>query len=249
MRYFIEVSYKGTSYAGFQIQQNATTIQSVVENAMQVVLKLPVSLTGSSRTDAGVHALQNYFHTDLPVTFDQRWLYNLNSVLPRDIVIRSVFPVPDTVHCRFDALYRRYTYYISVRKNPFKDDTSWFFPYSIDFDALQQTAALLLHYVDFTSFSKLHTQAFTNDCTIMLSEWRHLGDTLEFTIQSNRFLRGMVRGLVGTMMQAARRKISVGEFEHIIIAKDCSKANFATPAHGLFLEAVGFSDEVNRHRL
>src|SRR3954462_12546663 len=143
MRYFLEVSYKGTNYAGFQIQKNGPTIQGEIEKALATVLRTEVAVTGSSRTDAGVHALQNYFHFDLSVAYDPDALYNINAILNRDIVVRSVFPVPDDAHCRFLATARTYKYYISIRKNPFTTDTAWFYPYAVDVELLQFAANAL----------------------------------------------------------------------------------------------------------
>ncbi len=240
MRYFLEVSYKGTAYAGFQVQKNANTIQAEIEKVLSIVLKHPIELTGSSRTDAGVHALQNYFHFDFEQTIDPAIVYNLNAILPRDIVVRSIFPVPNEAHCRFDALYRQYQYFLTSKKDPFSTDTAWYYPYNVDIELLNKAAALLFNFTDFTSFSKLNSQAFTNQCTITKSEWILKGHSLAYCVQSNRFLRGMVRGLVGTMILVGRGKTSLEAFEQILLSKDCSKANFATPAQGLFLVEVAY---------
>ncbi len=244
MRYFLEVSYKGTAYAGFQVQKNANTIQAEIEKVLSIVLKHTIELTGSSRTDAGVHALQNYFHFDIERTIDPAIVYNLNAILPRDIVVRSIFPVPNEAHCRFDALYRQYRYYLTAKKDPFSTDTAWYYPYNVDIELLNKAAALLFNFTDFTSFSKLNSQAFTNQCTISKSEWILKGHSLEYNVRSNRFLRGMVRGLVGTMILVGRGKTSLKTFEQILLAKDCSKANFATPAQGLFLVEVAYPPSI-----
>ena len=242
MRYFIEVSYKGRHYAGFQIQKNAITIQSEVEKAFAVVFRSPVDLTGSSRTDAGVHALQNFFHFDIETVVNSTVIYNINALLPRDIVVKSIFSVPENVHCRFSATAREYTYYISSVKNPFTTDTAWYYPYSVDMELLRQVSDILYNYTDYTAFSKRNTQVLTRDCTILKSEWTKENNMLIYNVKANRFLRGMVRGLVGTMLLAGRKKISVADFEAIIQSKDCRKANFATPAHGLFLVKVYYQD-------
>src|SRR3954452_9768394 len=157
MRYFLEVSYKGTNYAGFQIQPNGVTIQGGIEKALSTKLRTNVSLTGSSRTDAGVHALQNYFHVDLDLDIPKYAIYNLNSILPKDIVIKKITPVADNAHSRFDAISREYLYYINLPKNPFLTDTAGFYPYKIDFGALQQAAGIIVNHNDFTSFSKRNT--------------------------------------------------------------------------------------------
>lgn len=238
MRYFLEVSYKGTNYAGFQVQNNAITIQGELEKALAIVFRFSVSLTGSSRTDAGVHALQNFFHFDIEAPFNPAVIYNINALLPKDIVVKSIFPVPANAHCRFSATAREYTYHISSDKNPFTTDTAWYYPYSVDIELLKQVSAILYNYTDYTAFSKRNTQVFTHQCNILKSEWTAEDNTLIYTVKANRFLRGMVRGLVGTMLLAGRKKISIADFEAILQSKDCTKANFATPAHGLFLVKV-----------
>lgn len=242
MRYFLEVSYKGTNYAGFQIQSNAVTIQSEVEKALAVVFRSPVSLTGSSRTDSGVHALQNFFHFDFTAAFDLAVIYNINALLPKDIAVKSIFPVPESMHCRFSAVAREYKYYISAEKNPFTIDTAWFYPYAVNIDLLRQVSNILNKYTDYSAFSKRNTQVRTHECTIFKSEWTAENNMFIYTVKANRFLRGMVRGLVGTMLLAGRKKISVADFEKIIQSKDCTKVNFATPAHGLFLVKVFYPE-------
>ncbi len=249
MRYFLEVSYKGTAYAGFQVQKNANTIQAEIEKVLSIVLKHPVELTGSSRTDTGVHALQNFFHFDIAQIVDAAIVYNLNAILPKDIVVRSIFPVPNEAHCRFDALYRQYRYCLTAKKDPFSTNTAWYYPYNVDIELLNKAAALLFNFTDFTSFSKLNSQAFTNQCTITKSEWILKGHSLEYYVQSNRFLRGMVRGLVGTMILVGRGKTSLKTFEQILLAKDCSKANFATPAQGLFLVEVAYPPSILERKI
>ena len=244
MRYFLEVSYKGTKYAGFQVQKNANTIQAEVEKALEVIARKRIELTGSSRTDAGVHALQNFFHFDVDTEFDTASIYNVNALLPLDIVIKSITPVADNAHCRFDATSRGYRYFISTAKEPFSIDTAWYYPYTVDVDVLNKAAQLLMHYTDFTSFSKRNTQVHTKECTITKSEWQQGEKRIVYNVEANRFLRGMVRGLVGTMLLVGRGKISLAEFEDIILLKDCTKANFATPAHGLFLIAVTYPANV-----
>ncbi len=242
MRYFLEVSYKGTRYAGFQVQKNGCTIQGEVEKALAAIFRTRIDLTGSSRTDAGVHALQNYFHFDLDFEFPAGSLYNLNSILPADIVIKTITPVSNDAHCRFHAASREYTYYLYFSKNPFLTDTAWFYPYNLNIEALQEVASFIMNYANFTSFSKRNTQTNTDLCTITKSIWLKDDNKLLYTVKSNRFLRGMVRGLVGTMLQVGRGIISKSDFNNIIEAKNCSKANFSTPAKGLFLSAVGYPD-------
>lgn len=250
-RYFLEVSYRGTNYSGFQTQQNAVTIQSEIEKAL-AVLKGDLSpvLTGSSRTDAGVHALQNYFHfdTDMPVThwrdiIDQdRFLYKLNAILPADIVVKSIQQVIETAHCRFDALSREYKYHIYGSKDPFLAGRSYYFPYRLDREKMNEAAAIIIEYTDFSSFSKRNTQVKSFLCQVQKSQWIDTANELIYNVKANRFLRGMVRALTATMLQVGRGKMTIAEFREVIEAKDCTKASFAVPAHGLYLVAVNYPD-------
>ncbi len=248
-RYFLEVSYKGTRYAGFQAQHNAVTIQGEIENAFVTVFhsckkyfsgSRGLLLTGSSRTDAGVHALQNYFHFDWCEAFDQHHIYNLNAILPDDIVIKSVTEVADDAHSRFDAVSRLYQYKIYSKKNPFLKETGYFFPYPLDIDKMNEAAVLLLVYTDFTSFSKRNTQVKNFTSKILQSRWFKQDALLIYEVQANRFLRGMVRALTATMLKVGRGKITLKEFKNIIETKDCTKAWFDAPAHGLFLNEVQY---------
>ncbi len=239
-RYFLEIAYKGTAYSGFQSQENAHTIQEEIELAFKTLQRETVSMTGSSRTDAGVHARQNFFHFDYGQSLHEQFVYKMNAILPSDIVISGVKEVADDAHCRFDALYRTYCYYLYKSKDPFLEDRAWYFPYPVKQDLLQQAAALLLTYQDFTSFSKRNTQVKTFICQITESNWVENEDYLIYKVKANRFLRGMVRALVSTMLLVGRGKLTIEEFKAIIESKDCTKASFAAPAHGLFLEEVSF---------
>jgi tRNA pseudouridine38-40 synthase len=245
-RYFIELFYKGTNYAGFQIQQNANSIQAEIEKALTIYYKYPFSLTGSSRTDAGVHALSNYLHFDTEeldsVTAEalDKSVYHMNAILPGDIVIKRLYKVKDDAHCRFDAISREYKYYIYQHKTPFLSDRAFFFPYNLDIHKLNQAAALLLTHEDFTSFSKKNTQVKTFQCKLSKSVWQEENDMLVFTVKGNRFLRGMVRGLVGTMLKVGTSKISIDDFRKIIEDKDSSKVDFSVPPQGLFLVNVAY---------
>jgi tRNA pseudouridine38-40 synthase len=238
-RYFIEVSYKGSGYAGFQIQQNANSIQAEVEKALRIYYRQQFNLTGSSRTDAGVHALQNFFQFDSDSIIPEG-TYNLNAILPPGIVIKGIREVSPSLHCRFNAVAREYSYYIYHTKNPFLQDTAWFYPYPLKIELLQQAADELFKHTDFTSFSKRNSQTKTNLCQIKTSTWSFENDMLVYTVASNRFLRGMVRALVATMLQVGREKLSVKQFSQIIEAKNCTLADFSAPAHGLFLKKVLF---------
>lgn len=238
-RYFIEVAYKGTNYSGFQVQQNANSIQAEIEKALKIFYKEDYSLTGSSRTDAGVHANQNFFHFDSDSVVEDG-SYHLNAILPPDIVVKKIFPVNSDSHCRFDALSRQYTYYIYQQKNPFLADRAYFYPYELDLDLLQTAAHELFNHNDFATFSKRNTQTKTSLCTIISSEWKQEINGFSYQVGSNRFLRGMVRGLVGTMLKVGRNKISIDQFINIIRSGDCTKADFSAPPQGLFLQKVNF---------
>ena len=198
-RYFLELAYKGTDYSGFQLQDNANTIQAEVEKAFGILHKQKVILTGSSRTDSGVHAIQNYFHFDYNESINAQFIYKMNAILPEDIVIKKLTPVAGDAHCRFDAVAREYRYYIYRYKNPFLKERAFFFPYRMDIDLMQQAAVVIKEYVDFTSFSKRNTQVKTFNCIIQESKWGMEGDCLVYYVRANRFLRGMVRALTATM--------------------------------------------------
>ena len=247
-RYFLEVSYRGTHYSGFQVQRNAHTIQAEIEKALEILLKGRIVLTGSSRTDSGVHARQNYFHFDTEREFtisgkqpaEYLLVYNINAILPGDIAVKRLVRMPDEAHCRFDAVSREYCYYIYRRKDPFLEGRAFYFPYTLEMERMQRAAAVLKEYRDFTSFSKRRTQVKSFDCMIEESKWVMQEDCLYYSVKANRFLRGMVRGLTATMLKVGRGKITLGEFREIIESKDCTKASFATPPQGLFLVAVNY---------
>ncbi len=241
-RYFIEVAYRGTHYSGFQVQDNANSIQAEVEKAMKIYFRAAFELTGSSRTDAGVHALQNFFHFDSSEEIKDA-SYQLNAILPDDIVIKRIFAVADDAHCRFDAISREYRYYIYEKKNPFIEDRAYYYPYTLDLDAMKVAAKEIIQHHDFTSFSKRNTQVKSFECDIQHSKWLYENDMLVYNVKANRFLRGMVKGLVGTMLQVGRGKLSIDQFRNIIQAKDCTKADFSVPSQGLFLMEVKFKSD------
>ena len=253
-RFFLQVGYKGTRYSGSQIQENALTVQAELEKALFVYFRVPVGLTGSSRTDAGVHALENYYHFDLDTEAlgpqhawrqaggPERSLYNLNALLPPDIVTRGIYPVADDAHSRFQALSREYHYYVYRFKDPFMDDRGYYFPYQMDAGLLGEVAALVLENNDFSSFSKRGGQNRTPLCQILVSRWETNGTTWCYTVKANRFLRGMVRGLVGTMLQVGRGKLTVEGFKEVLRAADQGRADFSAPGHGLFLARVRYPE-------
>jgi len=240
MRYFLEVAYKGTNYSGFQSQKNANTIQAEIQKAFKTILKKELELTGSSRTDAGVHAYQNYFHFDIERELSLQLLYNLNAILPTDISVKNLLKVKDDAHCRFDAISREYKYHIYQKKNPFLTDKAFYFPYTLDIEAMQKAAIAIKEYSDFTSFSKRNTQVKSFVSDIKESKWVIQNECLIYNVKANRFLRGMVRALTATMLNLGRGKIDLTAFRRIIETKDCTLANFSAPAHGLFLTEVCF---------
>jgi len=241
-RYFLEVSYKGTAYSGFQSQKNANTIQAEIEKAFHILCRQHIELIGSSRTDAGVHALQNYFHFDSHSELAPELIYNLNAILPDDIAVKNLLQVKGDSHCRFDAVSREYKYFIYNKKNPFFKDRAFYFPYQVDLNLMKEAAEIVKEYTDFTSFSKRKTQVKTFNCTIIESRWVMDDECMVYQVKANRFLRGMVRALTATILMAGRKKIAVNEFRKIIEAKDCKLASFAVPAHGLFLVEVLFPE-------
>ena len=239
-RYFLEVCYKGEPFSGFQIQPNVVTVQGEIEQAFKIILKEPAHLTTSSRTDAGVHALQNFFHFDSELEISKKNIYNLNALLPREIAITNIYKMPPEAHSRFDATSRRYRYYIYDYKNPFLIDRGWYYPFTLNMERLQEAANLLMEYEDFTSFSKRNTQVHTYICNIIEASWEKTDTALIFTVEANRFLRGMVRALVATMLKVARGSLSLEDLRVIIESKDCARADFSAPAKGLFLEKVSY---------
>ncbi|GAO44758.1 tRNA pseudouridine(38-40) synthase TruA [Flavihumibacter petaseus] len=241
-RYFIEVAYLGAAYAGFQRQENAHTVQAEVERVLQVVNREKVMLTGSSRTDAGVHARQNYFHYDFDGGQPERLVYNLNALLPRDCAVLSLRRVPAEAHCRFDAIGREYRYYCYGKKDPFREGRAYFYPYSVDMGRMQEAAGILMEYEDFTSFSKRNTQVKTFRCRLTVSQWEEYDGGFLYHVKGNRFLRGMVRALTATMLRVGRGSITLERFREIIEGRDCTLADFAVPAEGLFLERVHYPE-------
>lgn len=242
MRYFLEVSYKGTGYSGFQSQKNANTIQAEIQKSLKTVCKADVQLTSSSRTDAGVHAIQNFFHFDINSELSSRLVYNLNAILPGAIAVRNLIKVKDDAHCRFDAISREYRYYVYQKKDPFLSDRAFYFPYKLDLGSMEKAAVVIKEYSDFTSFSKRNTQVRSFICDIKESYWTKEGECLVYNVKANRFLRGMVRAMTATMLKLGRGKMDSKEFRQIIEAKDCTLANFAVPAHGLFLVEVSYPE-------
>jgi tRNA pseudouridine38-40 synthase len=245
MRYFIEFSYNGTAYNGWQRQNNALGVQQVLEEAMSKLFRKPVELTGSSRTDTGVHAEQQFAHFDCDeIPRPDLFVYSINGMIPFDIAVKRVFRVDGELNSRFAATHRCYEYRITKRKNPFLVNQVHMLRADMDLDLMNQAAGILMQYDDFESFSKIHTNVNNFRCNIMEAIWFERGDLLIFKVKANRFLRGMVRALVGTMLNVGTGKTSLKEFEEIILAKNRKNAGAQAPAAGLFLIEVGYPDEI-----
>lgn len=239
-RYFIEVAYKGTHYSGFQVQENARTIQSELESAMALVQRQPVALTGSSRTDAGVHALQNYFHFDSKAALHPQLAYKLNAILPGDIVVKAIIPMRAEAHSRFEAVSREYEYRLYAEKNPFLQETALFYPYTLNRDALDETAAFIREQTNFWAFSKTNTQVKNFRCQITVSEWIQRGEELVYHVEGNRFLRGMVRLLTATQLKVGRGKLGMEAFKQLF--REERKCGLSIAATGLYLVRVKYPE-------
>ena len=243
MRYFIECAYKGTNYSGWQIQINALTVQEVIEKALSTLLKHKIDVTGSSRTDTGVHAMQQFAHFEMEeeIIDCENLVYRINKLLPFDISVQKIFKVADNYHSRFEAISRKYEYRISRKKNPFQKGLSYEFNGNLDIERMNEASRILFKHIDYQCFSKIKTEVLTFNCTILEAEWKEeKNDLLVFHIKANRFLRGMVRAIVGTLLEVGTGKISVSDFERIILSKDRKKAGWSVPAEGLFLMEVNY---------
>jgi tRNA pseudouridine38-40 synthase len=245
LRYFIQFSYDGTQYFGYQRQPKHISVQEKLESALGRLLRKEVKTIGAGRTDTGVHASEMFAHFNLEEDIPDQLVRKLNSLLPSDISVKSIFRVKDSAHARFDAIERIYKYRISTQKNPFKQHFhAQFLFYEFDVDMMNRAAQVLFEYKDFTSFSKLHSDNKTNDCYIYQAEWRKYEDELVFTISANRFLRNMVRAIVGTLMDVGRGKIDEKEFRSIIEKKDRKFASASAPAKGLTLMNVKYPQDI-----
>jgi len=274
-RYFIQLSYDGTAYHGWQRQPNGVSVQEALENALSTILRQPIEVVGAGRTDTGVHARMMVAHMDGPAELDTAQLcYKINKLLPRDIAVQRIWPVADDMHARFSATSRTYHYYIHTRKSPFLRHYSWLVTFPLDFDKMNEAARRLLDYEDFTSFSKVNTDTKTNICHITEARWEQTQQTHPqplpcregssqgtsvyaplptreglgvgplgqwvFTITANRFLRNMVRAIVGTLIEVGRGRLTVEEFCQVIERKDRCSAGDSVPGHALFLTNISY---------
>lgn len=239
MRYFLEIAYKGTNYHGWQIQTNAKSVQEEIQDKLKILLREEISIMGSGRTDTGVHAKQQFAHFDTEKPLSEKdFLRRINSLLPKDIAILNYFLVDKEAHARFDATKRSYEYHIYQEKNPFLQEQCYFDTRPYDIELMNLAANILLKYEDFQCFSKVHTEVNHFLCDILKAEWKNEGKNLRFYISANRFLRGMVRTIVGTLLDVGLGNMSLADFEKIIQSKDRKKAGRAVPPEGLFLTEV-----------
>ena len=246
-RYFIQLSYKGTNYHGWQIQPNATTVQELLTKAFSTILQEDIEITGAGRTDSGVHASFFVAHFESEkqgLDKDLNLIFKLNNFLPRDIAIFRIVKVNNKAHARFDATERTYRYFIHQRKDVFINNISWYLPVDLNVEFMNKASRLLLTYDDFTSFSKINTDVKTNICKVTEARWSKDDYRLIFTIKADRFLRNMVRAIVGTLVDVGKEKITLDNFKQIIENKNRSDAGASVPAHGLFLEDISYPLEV-----
>lgn len=243
MRYFAELSYKGTAYCGWQRQPNAPSIQQTIEEALSTILRTPIEIVGAGRTDTGVHAAFYVAHFDYAeeIQYPKALVYHLNALLPEDIAVGRIYRVEEEKHARFDAIEREYRYYIQSRKDPFTRSTTWQLTTPLDIDAMNRAANILLTTEDFTTFAKLGSNNTNNICHIYRAEWVEIecGMTV-FIFRANRFLRNMVRAVVGTLVDVGRGKITPEEFAEIVASRDLSRSSSSAPAAGLFLTDVKY---------
>lgn len=244
MRYFLEIAYKGTNYHGWQFQTNAYTLQKAFQDALEVLFNKHISTLASGRTDTGVHATQQFVQFDFDRELNDFDIFRLNKILSEDIVIKDYYLVKDKASTRFDAISRTYEYRITANKNPFLQKLSYVLPADLNIDAMNQAAAILFEHEDFQSFSKVHTDVKNFNCTIMQAKWYRQDEYLIFTIEANRFLRGMVRTIVGTILKIGFGQLTIDEFREIILKRDRKSACSAAHAQGLFLVKVKYPDAI-----
>ena len=244
MRYFLELSYDGTPFVGWQRQPYGDSVQSCLENALSILFRKPLSIVGAGRTDAGVHAHQLFAHVDIDQHIDQDLTFRLNKLLPNEIAVRNIFAVAQDAHARFDAVSRSYCYHITTQKNPFLQKRSYQLTKPLDVKLMNQAAKILIDHDDFKCFSKSKTDVKTYICDIQHAHWQKDGSELVFSIQANRFLRNMVRAIVGTLIEVGLRKISNSDFEAILTSRDRNQAGYSVPGYGLYLEKVNYPKHI-----
>lgn len=247
-RYFLRLSFNGESFHGWQSQHNAPSIQATLRDALTVIFREPVEVTGAGRTDAGVHAREFFAHFDHPAELSlsekSELIYHLNGYLPEAISIQAILPVKQDAHSRFSARSRTYQYIITQKKDPFRHEFSWYYPGKLDIGLMNLGAGILKDNLDFTSFAKLPKETKTNICHVEYARWEEKEDLLVFTITADRFLRNMVRAIVGTLIELGRGKISLEDLNRIILSKDRRAAGYSVPANGLFLISINYPEEI-----
>lgn len=244
MRYFIKLAYKGKNYFGWQIQPRQKSVQQTVEESISTILRQEIKLVGAGRTDTGVHSKIMFAHFDFDKTLPKDLAHRMNQFLPKDIVIYEILKVKDDAHARFDALSRTYHYLIRIGKDPFDYDYSWQIHQPLDIEKMNLAAEFLLGKQDFSSFAKIHTDVKTHICDVKLAEWKKTNEGLLFVITADRFLRNMVRSIVGTLVDVGRNKLSLEEFKHIIDKRDRKFASGSAPACGLYLADVEYPNSI-----
>jgi tRNA pseudouridine38-40 synthase len=252
-RLVLEIMYDGTQFHGSQVQGKQATVQLALNDALTTLFRKTVSTYGASRTDEGVHALCNYYHFDIDAELDFDLQYKCNAILPETLAVKKVYnPANPEFNARFDAISRLYRYRIYAKKNPFLANRAFFFPFRLDQSLLDESAAIIKEHTHFESFSKRNVQTKTFTCNIVQSYWEQVGEELHYVVEGNRFLRGMVRGLVGTQLHIARGKATIKDFLNVIESHDCTQAHFDVPGHGLYLENISYPKgalvEVNTRR-
>lgn len=244
MRYFLKLAYNGNHFYGWQIQPKQISIQQTIEDSLSTILRKEVKIVGAGRTDTGVHALQSFAHFDFEGELNTNLVHRLNQFLTKDIVIYDILKVKDDAHARFDALSRSYQYLISPRKNPFNYAFSWQIHHTVDIEKMNQAAQFLLGKKDFSSFAKIHTDVKTHICDVKYAQWYADTNQIRFEIRADRFLRNMVRSIVGTLVDVGKSKISIDEFNEIIAKKDRKFASGSAPAQGLYLTKVEYPKSI-----
>jgi len=241
LRYFIKLAFNGTNYHGWQVQPNASSVQETLNKALSVILNEELNIIGAGRTDTGVHAKEMFAHFDYTPTLEiESILHKLNSYLPKDIVIYDIIPVHEDAHARFDAKKRTYQYYITAVKDVFSQEECWYYHQNLDVELMNQAAKILLNHTDFQCFSKVNTDVNTFNCIVYEVYWIQKNNQLIFTISANRFLRNMVRAIVGTLVNVGLHKITLSDFNSIIENKNRNEAGFSVPAQGLFLTKIEY---------
>lgn len=245
MRYFIEVAYNGKNYFGWQRQPNQISVQQVLEEALSTLLRTDISVVGAGRTDAGVHAKQLMAHFDCDIIEDkQKFIFRMNSFLPKDIAVKNLFEVQDDAHARFDALERKYQYKLVYGKDPFSQDYAFQIHRMPDFELMNQAAEMLLHHRNFQCFSRSKTDVKTYNCKVKQAVWKKNDETYIFTIIADRFLRNMVRAIVGTLLDVGYGKTSLEDFQNILQSKSREEAGASAPAHALYLAEINYPENI-----